>query len=59
MGPALYADGPQMVFLGADVRRVSGAGAGAGRAVMLFPAALHAGRRAQLNQAATAEAQAG
>ena len=38
---------PQMVLLRADVRRVSGAGAGAGRPFLLFSAALDAGRPPQ------------
>ena len=38
-------DRPQMVHVGADVRRVPGAGAGAGRADLFLPAALPARRR--------------
>ena len=46
-GGGVRAHRPQVVLLGADVRRFPGPGPGAGRALLLPPAALHAGRRAQ------------
>ena len=53
------ADRAQVVFLGADVRRASGAGAGAGGPVVLSAAALDAGRHAQRGAHPAPQGQAG
>ncbi|MCK7475468.1 MAG: hypothetical protein MZV49_22845 [Rhodopseudomonas palustris] len=55
----LRAGRPQVLRLGADVRRVPGAGAGAGRAVVLPAAALAAGRHQEPAAGAAPEAQDG
>ena len=58
-GRQLPAHRPQVVLLGADVRRLPGAGPGGRRADLLPPAAGAAGRHPQRHAHAAAEGQAG
>ncbi len=57
-GSRVRADRPQVVHVGADVRRVPRPRAGRGRALVLSHAPLHAGRRAQPDSDPAAQGQA-
>ena len=54
LGPALSRHRPQVVLLGADVRRLPGAGAGAGGPDLLLPAARAARRQRSMRSASSA-----